>query len=64
VENRALAIDAAQKVFGEIKLLNREKESAQELAFVTPVATERELLTRLETLHAIEPLSVIRISDY
>jgi homoserine dehydrogenase len=63
-ENRALAIDAAQKVFGEIKQLSRENAPAQELAFVTPSATERELMTRLETLHAIEPLSIIRISDY
>ncbi len=63
-ESCSLAAEAAKKVFGEIRLLTRENAPDDELAFVTPEATERELRTRLETLHVIEPLSVIRISDY
>lgn len=58
------AVAKAEKLFGEIKLLSKENADANEFAFITPEATERELRTKLDTLGTIETLSVIRVTDY
>ncbi len=63
-QDTAQAVQAAGNAFGSIKLLTRENAPADEIAFVTPHATERELRTKLEMLHGMELLSVIRVTDY
>ena len=55
------ALAAARKIFGEISVLTRPGAPADEIAFTTPTAVERELRTKLETLYMLNPLSVIRI---
>ncbi|MCL2509144.1 MAG: homoserine dehydrogenase [Oscillospiraceae bacterium] len=62
-ENPCEALDAAKKTFGQITLLARTAAPGRELAFITPAATERELRTKLETLHILTPLSVIRVAE-
>ncbi len=57
------AVAAVEKTFGEVTILSRENAPKGEFAFVTPVATERELRTKLSTLHTVTPLSVIRLVD-
>ncbi len=54
----------AEKTFGSVQLLYREQAPQDEIAFITPQGSERELRTRLETLLGLEPLSVIRVTDY
>jgi len=58
------AIGAAVKIFGNIKILCREGAPDDEIAFVTPRAAERELRGKLEKMEGIEPLSIIRVTDY
>ena len=41
----------------------RKDAPADEIAFVTPVDTERALRTKLETLHCLKPLSVLHVAD-
>ena len=60
-ENRDDALSAAKKTFGDITVLTRTDAPAKELAFITPQATERENRTKLETLHMMNVLSVIRV---
>ena len=60
-ENDEEAIAAAKKVFGEIEVLSRQGAPHGEIAFITSAAVERELRTKLETLHMIDTKSVIRI---
>lgn len=56
--------EAVQRVFGGVQVLRREGAPADEIAFVTACAPEQELRTRLETLHMLQPLSVIRVTEY
>lgn len=64
VDNRSDAKKAILSVFEDAKFLKRDNAPENELAFTTGVASERELRTRLDTLHCVKPLSVIRITDY
>ena len=57
------AIAAARATFGDITVLSRKEQPANEIAFVTPEDTERALRTKLDTLHSVKPLSVLRIAD-
>lgn len=57
------ALAAARAVFGEITVLTRREQPADEIAFVTPVDTERALRTKLDTLHSVKPLSILRVAD-
>ena len=57
------AIAAARSTFGDITVLTRKEQPANEIAFVTPEDTERALRTKLDTLHSVKPLSVLRIAD-
>ncbi|MCR5484654.1 MAG: homoserine dehydrogenase, partial [Clostridiales bacterium] len=61
--DRAEAKKEIQKIFGEATFLKRADAPENEIAFITPVAVERELRTKLDTIHKITPRSVIRITD-
>ena len=63
-QQKQQVISSAEKTFGEIKLLKRVGAPEDEFAFVTPVASERELRTKLETLLGAEIISTIRVTDY
>ena len=63
-QQKQQVISSAEKTFGEIKLLKRAGAPEDEFAFVTPVASERELRTKLETLLGAEIISTIRVTDY
>lgn len=62
---RATGADKAaiEKAFGEVTFLSRENQSADEIAFVTPVGKEKDLRNTLEKL-GINVLGIIRIADY
>ena len=62
---RATGADKAEieKAFGEVTFLTRENQSADEIAFVTPVKTEKDLRDTLTSLD-INILGTIRIADY
>ena len=51
----------AEKLFGEIKVLGRNGEQEQELAFITPFASERELDKLLGKLKDCEIISTMRL---
>ena len=62
---RATDVDKAEieKVFGSVQYLNRENQTDNEIAFVTPVMKESDFTTKLSELK-INLITVIRISDY
>ncbi|MBQ7543025.1 MAG: homoserine dehydrogenase [Clostridia bacterium] len=62
-EHTADALSAVRAAFGDVQVLSRKDAPADEIAFVTPVDTERALRTKLRTLHCIKPLSVLHIAD-
>ncbi len=53
----------AEKLFGEIKILGRNGEADNELAFITPFATERELKNILSKLTAGSVVTTVRVLD-
>lgn len=53
----------AEKLFGEIKLLGRNGEEPNELAFITPYSSEETLLSQLEKLSDCEIISTLRLLD-
>ena len=57
------ALAQARSTFGDIRVLTRKDAPADEIAFVTPVDTERALRTKLDTLQSVKPLSVLRVAD-
>lgn len=63
VEDARDALDAARKAFGDITTLTYTGAPENEIAFFTPKATERELRTRLASLHGVKAQSVIRVLD-
>ena len=62
---RATGADKAEieKAFGEVTFLTRENQAENEIAFVTPVKTEKDLRDTLASLD-INILGTIRIADY
>lgn len=64
VEQKQQVISAVKEAFGEIQLLERANAPENELAFVTPVACERELREKLDGLCAAKIISTIRVTDY
>ena len=56
-------IDSVRNTFADITVLSRRNAPNDEIAFVTPVATERELRAKLESITSITPLSIIRVAD-
>lgn len=57
-------LEAARKAFGEITVLHCEGAPADEIAFITPQDTERELQAKLDGIAGLTPQSVIRMTDY
>lgn len=55
--------EAIKKAFGSVVWLERENQAADEVAFVTPVAKEKDLRATLDGL-GINVLGIIRTSDY
>ncbi|MEG1819888.1 MAG: homoserine dehydrogenase [Oscillospiraceae bacterium] len=62
-ENASKDIETLREAFGKITVLNRDDAPKGEIAFVTPVATERELRKQIESVKSITPISIIRIAD-
>ena len=58
------ALEGARKAFGEIAVLHCEGAPADEIAFITPQDTERELRAKLAGITWFTPQSVIRMTDY
>ena len=58
------ALEAARKAFGEITALHCEDAPADEIAFITPQDTERELQAKLAGINGLTLQSVIRMTDY
>ena len=54
---------AIEKAFGSVQYLERENQGADEIAFVTPTAKEKDLRATLEGLR-LNILGLIRIADY
>lgn len=55
---------SAEKTFGALRFLSRENAPSNEVAFITPAGTERELRTKLDTLLGCEPATIMRVTDY
>lgn len=53
----------AEKLFGEIKILGRNGEEPNELAFITPYSSERSIVAQLAKLTDCEILSTMRLLD-
>ncbi len=64
VTDKAAALAAAEAQFGKVKVLSRDGAPETELAFVTGTDTEQALTDRLAAVRELQPLSVIRITDY
>ena len=60
---RNIAKANAEKLFGEIKLLGRNGEEPNELAFITPYSSEETLLSQLKNLSDCEIVSTLRLLD-
>lgn len=54
---------AIENTFGSVQYLERENQPADEIAFITPTAKEKELREKLSSL-SMNILGVIRTSDY
>lgn len=57
------ALAAVRNTFGAVTVLSRKDAPETEIAFVTGVDTERALRTKLDTLHSVKPLSVLRVAE-
>ncbi len=62
-QDKAAAVAELEKVFGQVTLLKRRCAPKDELAYVTPHATERTLRKELEQLKASTALSILHILD-
>jgi homoserine dehydrogenase len=54
---------AIEKAFGSVQYLERENQPADEIAFITAIAKEKDLREKLDSL-SMNVLGVIRTSDY
>lgn len=61
--DRLTAKAEAEALFGEIKILGRNGEAENELAFITPFATEKELQDRLLKLSSCTVVNTVRLLD-
>lgn len=62
-ENPAQAADDAHRLFNAVPLLKADAPG-NEIAFVTAKASERDLRAKLADIPGLQPLSVIRVTDY
>lgn len=60
---RSETLDTVQSLFGKVKVLGRHGEPENELAFITPFASEEAILTQLSALKDCEILSTMRLLD-
>ncbi len=61
--NRDNAKQSIEQLFGEVKILGRNGESANEIAFITPFASENTILSQLNKLSDFTLLATIRLLD-
>jgi homoserine dehydrogenase len=59
----AVMLDRIKALFGEIKLLGRQGEPSDELAFITPFASEEAIFSQLGTLKDCTILAALRLLD-
>ena len=64
VKNRADAETIISEKIGQIEVLTYDGAPADEIAFITPVMTERDLTEKINEIADIETKSVIRVTDY
>ena len=62
-DDKAAAAEEVRRVFGDVRLLSRAGESAGELAFITPMSTERALRKELAALSCLRVQSVLHVLD-
>lgn len=62
VENPAAALEQAQSVLGDITVLHREKPE-NEIAFLTPLGTEKILREQIASVSALRSVSVLHVLD-
>ena len=64
VKNGADAEKIISEKIGQVEVLSYEGAPADEIAFITPKMTERDLIKRINEIADIETKSVIRVTDY
>ena len=57
------ALGLIQCTFGTVTVLSRNDAPKDEFAFVTPIESERTLREKIDSIKAINPLSIIRVCD-
>jgi len=57
------ALGLIHNTFGTVTVLSRNDAPKDEFAFVTPIASERTLREKIDSIKAITPLSIIRVFD-
>lgn len=57
------ALGLLHNTFGTITVLSRNDAPKDEFAFVTPIESERTLREKIDSIKAINPLSIIRVCD-
>ncbi|MBE6798399.1 MAG: homoserine dehydrogenase [Ruminococcaceae bacterium] len=60
---RPAVIESITSLFGQIKVLGRQGEPSDELAFITPFASEEAIFSQLGTLKNCQVLSTLRMLD-
>ncbi len=63
-DNKEEAVKAVYSAFGKAEILERADADRNELAFVTPWVSEKELDEKLNSIDCIDILSKIRVVDY
>lgn len=63
-EDKSKASKEVSKLFGDIILLARNEAFENEIAFITPEASEKELREKLSQLKEMETINTIRITNY
>ena len=59
----AVMLDRIKEKFGEVKVLGRNGEPSDEVAFITPFASEEAILSQLSSLKDSTVLSTLRLLD-
>lgn len=59
----SVMLDRVKAIFGDVKVLGRQGEPSDELAFITPFASEEAIFSQLGTLKDCEVLATLRLLD-
>ena len=62
-DDKAAAAEEVRRAFGDVRMLSRPGEDESELAFITPMSTERALRKELAALTCLRPASVLHVLD-